>query len=104
MHEAPLLELVVGGFDLSLVEFGKYLCPGDEQPHDGATFLAYRLEGPFRRHALQDDRLAADDEAAEPVHLGARVIERRDEDEAVILRLFVMGVLGDAGAEHVVVG
>ncbi len=78
--------------------------PGNEEPHDGAAFLAHRLEGPFRRHALQYDRLAADDEAAEPVHLGARVIERRDEDEAVLFRLLVVGVLGHAGAEHVVVG
>ena len=47
---------------------------------------------------------AAHDKAAEPVHLCAGVIERRDKDETVFLCLSVVGIFRNAGAEHVLVG
>ena len=69
------------------------LRPRHEEPHDGALLLGRRADDPLGLHAAQQDRPAADEEAAEPVHLRAGVVERRDAEEDVVVRLAVVGLL-----------
>ncbi len=54
-------------------------------------------ENPFRLHAAQEHGLAAREEAAEPMHLRARVIQRRDAEKDVLMRLAVVVLLDQTG-------
>lgn len=76
------------------------LAPRHQQPDDGTLLLGDRPENPLGLHAPQEHRLAAGDEAAEPVHLGAGVVEGRDQQEHVLAGLMVVVLLGLAGAEQ----
>ena len=53
---------------------------------------------------LQDDGGSADEEIAEPVHLGPGVIERRDAEELVGMGLKMVRLLRLAGVEEIRVG
>ena len=106
VHEAPLRKSVVlqvHGARFDGVE--DVLRPRHQQPHDGAALLAHRLQDPFRLDPAQQHRAAAGDEAPEPVHLGARVVERRDAEEDVVAHLAVvlllhLGRLGEAAVRQ----
>ena len=94
VHEAPLVELVVLEPDRALLEREKdVLHPRHEQPHDRALLGADGVEDALGRHAAQEHGLRPADEAAEPVHLGAGVVERRDAQKDVVTRLAVVLLL-----------
>ncbi len=52
------------------------------------------MQYPFGRYAAEQHGLAARDEGAEPVHLGAGMVEGRDAEEDVIARLAVVVLFG----------
>ena len=56
-------------------------------------------ETPFSMTAL-----APDDEASEPVHFCARMVQGRNKDEIILLGLEVVAFLRDACGDHVLVG
>ena len=94
VHEAPLGQLVVGRVDLALLDGEQdVLRPGHEQPHDGAALVRHGAQDRLGGHAAQQDRAAANQEAAEPVHEGSRVVERRDAQEHVVVGLRVVVLL-----------
>ena len=94
VHEPPLIQLVVLQLHVPAVQSVQdVLGPGDQQPHDGALLLVHRLQDPLRADAAQEHRLAAGNEAAEPVHLGARMVQGGHAEEAVLPRLPVVGLL-----------
>ena len=94
VHEAPLVELVVGQVDLAALDGGEdVLRPGHEQPHVGAALAADRLEDGLGRHAAQQHRASAGVERAHPVELRARVVERRDAEEHVVVNGLVVARL-----------
>ena len=101
---SPLVELVVGELHVAALDrVEDVLRPRHEQPHDRALLLAHGAEDPLRLHALEEHGLAAHEEAAEPVHLRAGVVERRDAEEHVVLRLPVVVLLHLAGVHEAVV-
>ena len=105
VHEPPLVKLVILRFKLAAIELQEdVLGPWDEKPDDGSTLFAHCFECPFRGDTLQDDCLAADDEAPEPVHLRTRVVKRGNEDKNVSLSLPVMGVFSNTGTCHIFMG
>ena len=105
VHEAPLVEIVVGKVDAACVHgVQQVLRPRHEQPHDGALFLGHGAQNPFGLHAAQEHGLGAGDQRTEPVHLGAGVVERRDAEEHVVVLLAVVGGFGKAGIGQRAVG
>ena len=101
VHEPPLVEQVVVKIDAAgLDRVENVLRPGHEQPDDRAFFLRDGPQDPFRLHAPQQNGLAARDQTAEPVHLRARVVERRDAEENVVFGLAVVMLLGHAGTDE----
>ena len=98
VHEPPLVKGVVGELHVAALDgVQDVLRPRYEQPHDRTLLLAHGAEDPFRLHALEQDGLAAHEEAAEPVHLRARVVQGRNAEEHIVLRLAVVGLLHLAG-------
>ena len=98
VHEAPLLEHIVVQVDAPGVErVEQILRPRHEQPDDRAMLLGDGAENPFRLHAAQEHGLAAREQAAEPMHLRARVIQRRDAEKDVLMRLAVVVLLDQTG-------
>ena len=101
MHETPLIQMIILQLQLSAVQRGQdILGPGNQEPDDGAMLLGHRLQDRFRAGPLQNDGLAAGNEGAEPVHLGAGMIKRGDAEEAVVLRLAMMGLLHAGGMDQ----
>ena len=104
MHEPPLVEAIVRELHLAPVDrVEDVLRPRHEQPDDRAALLAHGADDPFGLDAHQQHRPAARQERPEPVHLRARVVERRDAEEAVVARLPVMRLLDLAGMEQALV-
>ena len=104
VHEPPLGEGIVRELHVAALDgVENVLRPWDEQPNDRALLLAHGAENPFRLHSLEEHGLAAHEKAAEPVHLGARVVERRNAEEHVVLRLAVVRLLHAAGVHEGVV-
>ena len=104
VHQAPLVELVV--LQLHVAAFDgvqDVLRPRHEQPHHGAVLLGDRADDPFGLDAAQEHGLAADQETAEPVHLRAGVVQRRDAEERVFAGLSVVLLLHDAGVHEAAV-
>ena len=98
VHQPPLVQLVVLQLEIAPVDrVEDVLHPGDEQPHDGDLLVGDGPDDPFRFGATQEDALAAGQQAAEPVHLAARVIEGGDAHEVVFTVLPVMRLLHDGG-------
>jgi len=98
VHEPPLVEQIVAEVDAPGVHgVEQILRPGHEQPDNRAFFLGHGPENPLGLHAAQQHGLAAGDEAAEPVHLRARMVEGRNAEEHVVARLAVVFLLRDAG-------
>ena len=98
VHEAPLGQFVVVRVDVPALDgLEDVLHPGHQQPHDGDLLVGDRLEDPFRLGAPQEHALAAGQQAAEPVHLAAGVVERRDAEERVAAGLAVMVLLALGG-------
>ena len=96
VHKPPLPQLVVLQLQLAGLQRQKdVLRPRHQKPHDRAVLLAYGVEDHLGLDTAQDDRGAARDEAAEPVHLGAGVVERRDEEELVLAGLPMVLLLHD---------
>ena len=101
VHQPPLVQLVVAQFQFAAVQCGQdILCPRHQQPYDRALFAADRLQDRLGPGALQDDGLTAGDQTAEPVHLRAGMIQRRNAQEAVVLGLTVMGLLHPCGMDQ----
>ena len=101
MHQPPLGQFIVPDVQLPAVQGGQdILGPGNQQPYDGAVFLADGLEDGFRPGPFQDHRLSAGDQAAEPVHFGPGMIQGRDAEEAVLLRLAVVRLLHPGGVNQ----
>ena len=105
MHEPPPAQIILIWLQFPAVKFHQYILgPGDEQPYDSPLFFAHGLEYILRGYTLQNDRRTPDDETPEPVHLGAGMVEGRNEDKVVVLFLMVGDILCYAGAEHVFMG
>ena len=104
VHQPPLVELVIFQLDLAAVDgVQNVLRPWDQQPDDRALFFGDRADDPFGFDALEQDRLAADQETAEPVHLGAGMIKRRDAQEIIFAGLPVMLLFHRAGVHQTLV-
>ena len=101
VHQPPLVKHIVLFFKPAALQVDQdVLRPGNQQPHDGAFFLADGTEDPFGLYTAQQHRLAAGDQAAEPVHLGPGVVQRRDAEENVVPGLAVVLLLGKAGVHQ----
>ena len=105
VHETPLVEVVVGKVDAAGVHgVQQVLSPRHEEPHYGALLFGDGAQYPFGLHAAQEHGLGAGEQGAEPVHLGAGVVERRDAEEDVVVLLLVVGGFGAAGIHQRLVG
>ena len=101
MHQSPLVELIIFKVYLARVDSVKdILRPRHEQPDYRALLLGNGVDYPFGSRAFKEHGLAADKKAAEPMHLGARVIERRYAEKNVILGLPVVRLLGLGGVHE----
>ena len=75
VHQTPLIQIIVIQVHLAGLDgVQQILCPGHQQPDDGALFLCDRAEDPLGLHATEEHRLGARQQGAEPVHLGAGVV------------------------------
>ena len=98
MHQSPLIEFIVGQGNGAVVDgVQDILGPRNEQPDDGAVLLGDSIQNDLRCRASQQDRFSSGDQRAEPVHLGACMIEGRDAEEGIILLLAVVFLLHDGG-------
>ena len=90
----PLVKAVVRKVHVPAIYRIQYvLRPRHEQPYDRAALLAHAPKYPLGLNPLEEDGLAAHKETSEPVHLCAGVIQRRDAEENVVLRLPVVLLL-----------
>ena len=104
VHQPPLGELVIGQVHLPAFDgVQDVLGPGHQQPDDGAFFVGHGLQHVLGLGAFEQDGLASHQEGAEPVHLGAGVVEGRDAQEHVVVGLAVMGLLHPAGMDEALV-
>ena len=104
VHEAPLVQVVVGEPHRALLDGHEdVLRPRHEQPHDRAALVGDGLQHGLGRDAAQQHAAAAHHEAAEPVHARARVIERRDAQEHVVVGLAVVVLLHLGGLREALV-
>ena len=67
--------------------------PRHQQPDNGTFFLGDSLQNGLRIYALEQNRAAAGQQTAEPVHLCTSVIERRNTQENVLFRLVMVILL-----------
>ena len=101
MHKSPLCERVILESEVAAVDAVKYILnPRNEQPNDSRLLVRRGLEHPLGLYAAEENCLAAREKRAEPVHLRARVIERRNAEENVVLGLRVVVLLGVAGGNE----
>ena len=101
VHQPPLGKPVIGQIHLAAFDgVQDILGPGHQQPDDGAFFVGHRLQHVLGLGAFEQHRLAAYQEGAEPVHLGAGVVEGRDAQEDVVVGLAVMGLFHPAGMDE----
>ena len=100
VHQAPLGELIMLGFDVAAVEGRQnVLGPGNQQPDDGRPFQADRVQDRLGAVALEDNSAASGIQRTEPVHLGAGMVERRNAQENIVVGGLVMDRL-HAGGLH----
>ena len=105
VHEPPLGDAVVFKVYISAVDRVEYILrPRHEQPYYGGFLLTDRLQYPLRADTAQKYGAAARDQAAEPVHFGARMIKGRYAQKYVVAALTVMRALGLRGAKQSAVG
>ena len=98
MHQSPLGKFILRDIDLAAVDrVEDVLCPRHQKPYDRRLLTGNRLKDPLGLHAAQQHGLAAYEKASEPVHLRAGVIQRRDAEEHIVVRLSMMVLLGQAG-------
>ncbi len=94
VHQPPLGKLIIFQLHIPALDGVQHvLGPGHQQPYDGAFFIAGSFQHPFRLGALEQHRLAAHHEAAEPVHLGTGMVQRRNAQEHIVVGLSVVGLL-----------
>ena len=94
MHKPPLRKLILAKVDIPSVNGIEYiLCPRHQKPHYGTLLSRYGFDYRLRLGSLKQYCLTAHQEASEPVHLGSRMIQRRDAQEHIILGLTVMSLL-----------
>ena len=104
VHEAPLVEVVVLQPHRPLLDGHEdVLRPRHEQPHDGAPLAGRGLEHGLGRDAAQQHAAPAHEQASHPVHAGARVVERRDAQEHVVVGLAVVALLHLGGLREALV-
>lgn len=73
---------------------------GHQQPDDGATLVGDGIEDGLGGVALEQDGPAAGEQGAEPVHLGAGVVQGRDAEEYVLVTGLVVDGLHPGGLEQ----
>ena len=101
VHQPPLGQLIVLQLQLAPVQGGQnVLGPGHQKPHDGAVLLRHGLEDGLGAVALEQHGLTAGEQRAEPVHLGARVVQGRDAQEHVVVGGGVVDGLHAGGLEQ----
>ena len=104
MHQTPAIQIVFGQIHIPAVNgIENVLRPGDQQPNDAALFVRNSLEDPFRADTAQKDRPAACKQRTEPVHLRARMVQRRNAKETVFAALAVVSLLRQAGMDKALV-
>ncbi len=98
VHQTPAREVIIGEVKLARVERGEnVLRPRNKQPNDGTPLARDGVKYERRARALEKYRAAAHEQRAEPVHFCAGVVERRNAEENVIMRLRVVRMLDAAG-------
>ncbi|MPN42569.1 hypothetical protein SDC9_190126 [bioreactor metagenome] len=105
VHQPPLRQLVF--FELDLPPFDgveDILRPRHQQPDHRTALGGNGADDPLRLRPFQQHRPAPDQEAAEPVHLRAGVIERRDAKKGVFAGLPMVVLLNPAGMYQAAVG
>ena len=101
VHQSPLIQLVIFYFKIAAVErIQDILCPRHKQPDNRALFLGHSFEHILRLGALEQDCLASGNQAAEPVHFRARVVQRRNAKEHIVLRLAMVRLLDACGVHQ----
>ncbi len=91
VHQPPLVELIIFRLNVSPLDgVQNVLRPRHQKPDNRDPLLGHRPEDPLRLDAAQQNRAASGQEAPEPVHLRAGVIQRRDAQEIIFARLPVM--------------
>ena len=101
VHQPPLGQAVVLQLQLTTVQGGQnVLAPGHQQPDDGAALVGDGIEDGLGGVALEQDGPAAGEQGAEPVHLGAGVVQGRDAEEYVLVTGLVVDGLHPSGLEQ----
>ena len=101
VHQSPLIQAEFAQVCTAVIDgVQQVLGPGDQQPDDGALFFGHGPEDPLRLDAPEQHGLGAGQEAAEPVHLGAGVVEGRNAQEHIVTALGMVVLLGQAGMDQ----
>ena len=101
VHQSPLRQFIFLKIDLAGIDgVQQILRPGNQQPNDGAAFFRDGAQNPFRLHSAQQYCLAARHKRTEPVHFCACVIQGRDAQKYVVVRLAVVVLLHLTGAQE----
>jgi len=91
VHQPPLLQFVILQFYIAAFDgIQNVLCPRNQQPDNCYLFFGYHFEYPFRFDATQQNRFAAGEKTAEPVHFRSGMIERWYTKKIVFARLLVV--------------
>ncbi|MPN32907.1 hypothetical protein SDC9_180390 [bioreactor metagenome] len=95
MHQPPLIQAIILKPDFAAVNrIQNVLNPRNKQPHDGRFLFRHGLQNPFGGNAPEDYRFASGQQAAEPVHFRAGMVQRRNAQKHVVMRLGMMILLG----------
>ena len=85
VHQPPLGKLIILQPDIAPVyRIQNVLRPRHEKPHNRALLLWDGIQDKLRFRSFQQDRLPAFQEAAKPVHLSARMVQRRNAQEHIL--------------------
>ncbi len=94
VHQSPLGKLVIRKPDVAPVDrVEDVLRPRHQQPHDRAPLFRHGVQDKLRLCPFQQDCPSALQKTSEPVHLRPGVVERRNAQEHILLRLPVVILL-----------
>ena len=98
MHKPPAGKVIFRKVDIAPVDCVQYILrPRHKQPYNSTFFVRYGFDYPLGFYSLQKHRAPARNQAAEPVHFCAGVIERRNTKKGVLARLTVVRLFGTTG-------
>ena len=101
VHQTPLGQAELAQIHATVIDgIQQILSPGNQQPDDGALFFGHGPEDPLRLDTPEEYGLGTGQEATEPVHFGAGVVEGRNAQEYIITALRMVVLLGQAGADQ----